>query len=818
MNRESPYRNIASSVRTPRYAVFINNNDKYWRTYIDGIIQCFSQVWGGEYFLIIPTDGKTIDDKFWEILEAYSPDKLGKYVPNLNDLREADPKQFELIKEQHRKAWDLQDEKEFEKTWEEQVKQSHYDSLQISNELSEELKNRLSPFYFADHIISENTMRDSPLGFPFTEIIDIVDNAKEKPTKIAINKQIKSPEFRLMVSSRAGIVSRPFRDKLKDIGFSEIAIPAGFRDKDLVIALEKGEYDLKLQKSISESLGHDTSRYPQEDFLPHLPFKLSMLKLGKFYRLDIHREEEENLVVVIGNEITNFCLYYCLSRMHDGVYWLPETFLKKAAAKSIANQKRDKEKEEPKKYTETEELAASLVMAYFAKISYGYNQKQIDITSASLTVSQLEDCKTSMGVVNYLRPNELLNHIAIKPLEDLSVKCVVRRIELNNYANQQDMIFQNSKSVGRVNTPKPKNFNYINPSTHRWITSLEIDGYYPPSLPFLGQEIIKLRNSSYETRVAKDGIAYLSPNIGHFGEDIDNNLVRPELYLLPETEIFKQYFNYSGYSMELSDKGSYLKDTISRFGSLEEVAKFFRSEAKRQLFDLFLIDKKDSTDEVIYLDIEKRSYLSFEAIKDKLANEEEAVNIIEDLISKDILSRGLIFQCSRCRLSAWYGIEAVSKTFKCNRCGLDQTYSIKNWKSPAEPGWYYHLAETVYLFYQSNSHITALSLDKLRQESKVAFHYICETDIINVLGENKKRELDILAISDGNIIIGECKNTKPKTSDVTTYATLLSKLTIEPSQFVIATTEDSVSQDVSNALQKMKNTRALVKNDLFGNR
>jgi hypothetical protein len=75
--------------------------------------------------------------------------------------------------------------------------------------------------------------------------------------------------------------------------------------------------------------------------------------------------------------------------------------------------------------------------------------------------------------------------------------------------------------------------------------------------------------------VAVDGLAYFCPSIGYFGGDINVVTVRPTLRLVDENELFAQYFQYSGYDIELSDKVSYLKDTIERFGSLQATAEFF---------------------------------------------------------------------------------------------------------------------------------------------------------------------------------------------------------------------------------------------------
>jgi hypothetical protein len=141
MERDALYRNVITSVRTPRLAVLINKNDKYWPAYVEGAISVFSQTWGGEYFLLIPTDGKTIDEKFWQILEAYSPDKLGAYLPTLLDLEYADPEEYEKIKHRYKDAWQLSDDQKFEKTWREQARLAHFNELTIGENLSNELKN-----------------------------------------------------------------------------------------------------------------------------------------------------------------------------------------------------------------------------------------------------------------------------------------------------------------------------------------------------------------------------------------------------------------------------------------------------------------------------------------------------------------------------------------------------------------------------------------------------------------------------------------------------------------------------------------------------
>lgn len=816
MEQQASYRNVTLSVRTPRFAVLIDKESPHWRTHVEGIIQAFTQTWGGEYFLIIPTDGKTIDETFWKILEAYSPDKIGRYVPTLLDVEDADPDQYQKIREHYQNAWPPESDEGFEEAWNSRINHFKFNLIEISEELAAELKNRLAPFHDEDRIIREYVRRGEPLGFPCTHVSDILEYANDKPETITIPKQLTNRELRLLASSRAGAFTPKFIDELKKKGITERAYPSSFTDKDYLLSLEEDEEDIRFRRAVAAISEKNSEEHPEAGFIRQLPFKISMIELARYYRVDTHRDYEENLIVVIGVEVTDYCLYYCLSRIHDGVYWLPDSFLMSANNKASANDSRaDEEVEE---LTDTEEFAFSMVNLYFRKIGYGHEQKRINITSASLDDGQLQLRRTWLGTIYPFDNDELLASVIVLPLAELSVHCVGRVMERNNYTNQQDVIFQEGKSVSRLNTPKPKHFSYINPTKHRWITSINIDRYRPPVLPFLSKDIIESVLATHDTRVAVDGLAYLCPNIMYFaGEDIDINIVRPTLRLVDETEIFAKYFEHSGYDIELSDKGSYLKDTIERFGSLQAVADFFRVKLHRDLFDQYLYTKNKDNDEVAYhLDTEKRAYLSFTAFSRTLGDSDKAVALIDELTAKDILRRGFIFHCSRCRLAAWYGMGEASREFTCKRCDLVQPLSQRSWKKTEEPRWYYRLVETVYLFYDSSSYLTALALDKLRQQSKEAFHYICEANIKNYPKPGDQKEIDILAISDGKIILGECKDCKPKARDLSKYQWLQSKLKMKPDGFILATTETAVSEEVNNKMATIGNATTFLRSDLMG--
>ena len=88
------YRNVTTYVRPQRVVTFINKNDKYWMHTATRIIECYSMLWGGANNIIVPTDGETIDEKFWIILEKYDPDYLFLYHSKPLDLKIADPEKY----------------------------------------------------------------------------------------------------------------------------------------------------------------------------------------------------------------------------------------------------------------------------------------------------------------------------------------------------------------------------------------------------------------------------------------------------------------------------------------------------------------------------------------------------------------------------------------------------------------------------------------------------------------------------------------------------------------------------------------------------
>ena len=218
-----PFKIVHASVRPARVAILVDKTDIDWQHTCLRIIEIFSQLWGGAYNIIVPTDGNTIDEKFWSLLETFDPDHLYRYNKSLEDLLLSHPDQYNKLLErevekfmsssggsyEHVAAKTLVD-KELRKAW--------LSTLQISPSLQEEVRVRLAPFWFQEYAVDAGPMYAgySP-HFPLTDITKIILNT-EHPNRIAV---IDTPEDivpKLWYSSVTGLLSSKALDIFAKLG------------------------------------------------------------------------------------------------------------------------------------------------------------------------------------------------------------------------------------------------------------------------------------------------------------------------------------------------------------------------------------------------------------------------------------------------------------------------------------------------------------------------------------------------------------------------------------------------------------------------
>ncbi|MEV6416102.1 hypothetical protein [Kribbella sp. NPDC051718] len=809
MKGDADYRNITATVRTPRCAILINENSKYWKTAADSAIRHSSEIWGGRYFLLIPTDGHRIEETFWELLEAHSPDFIAEYRLTFADMQHAEPDLYAARKEEYRIAYERENFSfpDFEDWFRQASIATPIDQLSISAELTDQLINRLSPFQFGGRAVQHILNYRLGFRFPFTRMSAILPFARAPIVNIVLPKVPEDRTVALMVHSETGIASESYVNTLETLNIRSTVVPDDFSEWMFA--------ERALGREPWTTLPDDGGWDLPPDYPRPTPFGISGLHLGRYYRTDKHMEYAEPIITILGDTVADFCLYYSLSRLHDDVHWLPLELLSGAYKSMTERRRRFKAEGAPIEVTPAQRFGTFLVNHLLRKLSFHSDgEKRFELYSMSLSTHQIRARKRQVLDLSYLAGDEYGSRVVCKEIADLPTECIGFVIEENNYVTFQSAVFIEGVSVSPVDTPKPKNFTKINVPEHNWLTSLTVENFKPPSLPSLGAQIIKIGGLAPDLRVANDGLVYPCPSVGYFGGDADVVTVRPKLALLDEMTILASYFKDAGITIKYSDKGNYFLDTVRRFGGLTQAGEFIKAVKTRGIIYDFVRKRKNADGSAVHLDTDQRTYLSFKAISLHVGDDSETSELIDRLIGKEVIERGVILQCERCRLSSWYSLGVLTAEFRCNRCALNQQFTRSHWKKPHEPQWYYKLAETVHQCFVHNSHLTIQVLHRLQQDSKEALHFTPEIDLIGY-PPGSKSEIDLACVMDGEIILGECKTETLRPSHVEKYVALASRLRKRPDRIIFATDSEKISGEFRDKIKGIPGMEVLAFADLF---
>lgn len=745
LNENFSYRTIVTGLRPPKVSTLIYTKDEDWIDTSIRIIEYYSQLWGGNYNLIIPTDGKKIDDIFLDILKEYDPDYIFRYSKSLLDLKYIDSKKYlEIIPEQMKKGFPGWSEDKKNEWIDKQAAISDYDNFEISEELKQKLLEELNPFYERDNFIASYQIgADQKPNYPLTNIIEIFKSSNFQKIidfKIEDSKVLKLLGYSIIGSARC--IKSTTKE---DYNTKEIfkLTPEIFEEK----IIERKDINNFFDFIYKDKYSSEYDKMKEEH--QFVPFVLNMKNLVPLKLVGNKKtEKNDSVVVVVGDKLEDFCLYYNLQKLKEDALWLPYKLIEK---EGLIN-----------------DFLLKMYMVITEKATGRNNNKDIVFTSVSLDQGKIKDILKIYKKHKIVVEND--KEIISKDLDILMPdKNFV--FEKDNYTNINVEPFLGNKSINFINIPLPRGSNFnlqkIDPLEFRWITEIRVGtrksgnmdrGYILPLKRVFSNYLFDKSVWNSYTRVSNEGISLCSPYLGPaaWGDSITNivNINRPRIKVLDDYDIFKIMFNDIGYSINLSDKGKYLAESINKIGSLENLAKMILDNRQFSLLERF---KEGVTGEFDYK-INDRLYIEYSTIKNIF--DVNAEDIIDEYIKKNIFYRGFIFMCSRCNNTDWYSISEVSDIFKCKRCSNVQLFLKDNWKLkglPSEPRWHFKLDEVFFQGLKNNMHVTVLTLNKLLQDCKRSFIYIPEIEIFYNNDVKSKKELDICCLCDGRIIFGECK-------------------------------------------------------------
>jgi hypothetical protein len=532
--------------------------------------------------------------------------------------------------------------------------------------------------------------------------------------------------YPLWLASVTGQVTEKFKHELNAIGVQHETIHAD----------DYGPLDLFFDAS-------DAMRMTQRQVVT--PFELANIDTGLYQPVKAMAEPRATLLVA-GETLADFCLYYSLSKLRQPVIWLPLEFL---TSQSETGGKR------------------VLLDAYadalkrFARLRRRQRDPQYVVVSASADKATLDSTVEALDRAGYSRSHRITDSVAVAPDLRTLLEYPLRLYEQDNAYRQSSLTVSENSQLDFFETPRPKNFLHLDPYENRWIAEINVQAHRLPRNEHLGPWIVKSALlSTNGARVSKSGISYSCPSPMYFGGDIDTTLVRPSIFIPDALQMFEHLFQHEGYLAKVSDKGFFARDTVEKFGTLGVVAELLRQNAMREMLLKFLdhIKPKQGVREEGAVLNDRRRYLNLPAIAKFLGNSSAAEKTIEVLVLTNVLYRGFIFKCQFCRNADWFSLDELSQNFKCKRCGRTQGIKSANfWYGDHEPGWFYKLDEIVYQFLRHNGYVTLLALDHLRRKAQESFLYAPDVELTKHGLANPSVELDILCVPDGVMMLGEAK-------------------------------------------------------------
>ena len=130
-------------------------------------------------------------------------------------------------------------------------------------------------------------------------------------------------------------------------------------------------------------------------------------------------------------------------------------------------------------------------------------------------------------------------------------------------------------------------------------------------------------------------------------------------------------------------------------------------------------------------------------------------------LKRGILRRGLVLTCAHCLNTDWYPLDDIAQSFMCSRCRTVAAITKASWRAdyrhadPApEPTFYYGLAEVAYQALDHDADVPIRALGDLRPNPEALVQDATDSE---ALRGDQRFELDLLALVDGRVIIGEAK-------------------------------------------------------------
>ena len=739
------HRGLRLYVRPVRLAVAIEPGDG-WISRARSCLIALAETWGGGSSIVVGGN----DYPPWKrrMLQAHDPDYVATFIPTVLTLfpRYSDEAKAGDWIRTH--AQDLVDNHSIPQDQAESLAkdrlQQPISDWRIANAMAQQCERTLSLLDPTGH--PHVTLEGSPWEYVSMSHVDRGDN----PPLHVVEPPIRDPFLELLIAFRIGDLTPKYAESESGRSAKPLRHDVDSSDLELFLRyLWTGTVDdsfLSLTAAYAEAQGGSFTipTWATDEAVGNSPMARSAHGLVELVPRQSRFSDDSPLVIVVGDSIEDFCLAVSWERLYGlgSAMWMPRRWM--AGRTRISRAARS--------------ALRSLTSSFLVKS----DDRKAVVTSVSL------ERRSLASYIGVIRRDQMLypDRINSAEVESLDFSTPPRRwSDSDIWDRYSGSTWLGDTQLDRINTPLPTHVRTSEVSQLSWQVDVLVDRYLAPPRAGLATLLTapEIQLGSYAIRASSNGISYRAQSaFVEAGAPLDRSLLFPRLRTPNTQEIFQALAERAQLSVALSSAGGFMRATLNKWGGLDALARDMSEPGRRALISAFHHQKEsdqgvESETPGLWLDHTKRRYLTFDdALRVSELSAHELRAWIDELGQREVLTRGLALHCQVCRLAAWYPMRSIGAQFACARCRERLHVSQPSWKDPlSEPNFYYELAEVVYQGTAGDFAAIILTLDHIASGSR-AFDFTPQLDVF--AGDNLLGDLDINAVADGRIYIGEAKS------------------------------------------------------------
>ncbi len=671
-----------------------------WHRSFDMALGHASSMWGGAAYLPLPLqDGLVGHDLFWRVADIFDADAYEVTTPSMADIGDLDRQWRDKSAVNLRaKSPEMSDA-----DVDEYLARATFDSDAIPEDLAILLLDRLAPLG-ADH---HREMLDGGIRI-IGHVMDMaVGQLVDLPTSVQ-TVHAGDPLLSLMITAELGRLTGQAQRQLTERGIEVI------------------------EQTVADAANAATYLYSDHGQSGSWPWAMTLTGL-EIYTFGWVRRPP---VVVVGDDVWDFVLFYALRRLGTWAWWLPSQLradpLVSHLLKNRVLRGGWRSGLHPAVTSYSSPLARDEVAAWLAEDDA---RMQVEGAATREVKPTVEDWAALLPEV----PNRLY--------------------ERGGEGQSLGVVIQDGVS-SPLPTPLPAEVRHQNEIETQWMVDTRVDGWAPVRHPAVAATLFSgARTSDYLQRPSTDGAVYVATGtIQTANTPLPSLAIRPRLRPLPLLRQVQLILTSRGWKAEVSDKGAYAQRASDIFGGFNELTVGLRDESNRLIFRAYLSGKKEPEALGKWVPSERRRLLTRADFTELLGDSDQADAAVGDLLRREALQLGTVLKCRRCRQAVWYDVDAFGRSFTCARCRLEQVADSDAWLGHAEPGWSYRLDEALLQFLRNHGDIPVLAATQILGDRAQKADVTFELDIWSPLpddGDAEKSEIDLVISAAGRLIIGE---------------------------------------------------------------